>query len=780
MNIAGKQFIKFCVVGVIATAVNYAAFFILYQLGINYLIASGAGFIFGVAVGYPLNMKWSFADLSSTKSSSISIYVSVYIFSLFLSIALLYSLVNFLHIIPTIANIICIFITTITNFVGVKYLSFYDSTKKTDIFINVKQIILKLSRSPLFYIGLIIKIILIFVFSDDYFLSKVSHSYDSAYTVPVVYIFTIINQFSSLYIYKLFLLLCDFVILLILLSWLKGYFKRVLKVYWFSPLIAYIVYYLGYIDILAIMLIFLSTFLLFKRKTWLSFMILGIALSIKIPVILIIPFFMIYAFFVGIPIKKIILFPIVIVVVFIILNIQSITDPSFLTSVLLDNSKSLVLIPNFKYDDSLYVYIVPALYILLILYAYYLQIRSKDMLIIFVGFVFATILIFINSNPSWYIWFVPFLIYFYLQIDYRNIKFLILLQVVFLVYFILFPYNNSPVLLESFPFNIDKTRNILFTLLQTLMLINIFLVYRNGIAKIANKKLVSKKIYLGIGGDSGSGKTTFSNLISSLFDANNTFVIHGDDTHKWERGNSNWQNFTHLNPKANNLNKEFSFLLSLNDTKNFLRKVYDHDTGKFVKRKINNVFSRLVIYEGLHPFYLKRIRDFFDAKIFIYPDSSLQIHWKIIRDAKKRGYTKEQVIKQLTDRQNDSDKYIKSQAKFADIIVSFKPVIPIFNIGDENEEVEYYLSLQIVNSVQIDDFIDEISSIDSLKIESLYNEDHYIINIKGNISKEQVEALANRLPLSMVGINNPVWEDGYNGILQLIILYYILEICNVY
>ena len=42
----------------------------------------------------------------------------------------------------------------------------------------------------------------------------------------------------------------------------------------------------------------------------------------------------------------------------------------------------------------------------------------------------------------------------------------------------------------------------------------------------------------------------------NIFGKNFTQIIHGDDNHKWERGHEKWLEYTHLNPKANNLYKE--------------------------------------------------------------------------------------------------------------------------------------------------------------------------------------------------------------------------------
>ena len=71
---------------------------------------------------------------------------------------------------------------------------------------------------------------------------------------------------------------------------------------------------------------------------------------------------------------------------------------------------------------------------------------------------------------------------------------------------------------------------------------------------------MKKNRVISISGPSGVGKTTISNLIISVLEANSAIIISGDDSHKWERGSDNWKNFTHLNPEANNIDKEFKQL----------------------------------------------------------------------------------------------------------------------------------------------------------------------------------------------------------------------------
>ncbi|MCS7005744.1 MAG: GtrA family protein [Cytophagales bacterium] len=119
-----KQAFRFGVVGGISTIVNYGVYYVLYQfIGLHYQIASAIGFITGVFVGYGLNKYWTF-ESHEKQSAEIAKYFGVYIASLLLSLGFLYVCVEVIKISANIANLFAICLTTMTNFLGTKFLVF--------------------------------------------------------------------------------------------------------------------------------------------------------------------------------------------------------------------------------------------------------------------------------------------------------------------------------------------------------------------------------------------------------------------------------------------------------------------------------------------------------------------------------------------------------------------------------------------------------------------------------------------------------------------------------
>ncbi len=192
-----------------------------------------------------------------------------------------------------------------------------------------------------------------------------------------------------------------------------------------------------------------------------------------------------------------------------------------------------------------------------------------------------------------------------------------------------------------------------------------------------------RPILIGIGGNSGAGKSTLAHAIQQTLPAG-TPIISGDDMHRWQRGDPHWLETTHLNPSANDLEEDARHLVALRNGQTVYRRHYDHSTGRFTE-PLPITPTQFMIYEGLHPFYLAKMRNLFDVKIFLQPEETLENHRKIIRDREKRGYTPEKVMEQILRRMPDRRSYIDIQAHHADIMVESYCISPIRELGNSAE-----------------------------------------------------------------------------------------------
>ena len=116
---------RFLVVGVISTVINYSIYFLLIRgFEINYLVSSASGFLAGVAVGYFLNKNWTYSVSQPTNILMVARYLAVYVLSLVAGLAFLYVLVDKFSVHPLAANVAAIMLTTCTNFLGTKFFAF--------------------------------------------------------------------------------------------------------------------------------------------------------------------------------------------------------------------------------------------------------------------------------------------------------------------------------------------------------------------------------------------------------------------------------------------------------------------------------------------------------------------------------------------------------------------------------------------------------------------------------------------------------------------------------
>lgn len=175
-------------------------------------------------------------------------------------------------------------------------------------------------------------------------------------------------------------------------------------------------------------------------------------------------------------------------------------------------------------------------------------------------------------------------------------------------------------------------------------------------------------LLIGLAGDSGAGKSSFLNLFLNL-GKDNVLIVEGDAYHKWERGNKNWEKFTHLDPKANRLDLSFKDMKSLKDGKSISFREYNHSTGKFDPEKTLDP-KKIIVYAGLHSLYTSDLRSIEDIKIYLNTDENLRLFWKYKRDINERGCTKSDVDEFLRRRMRDSKIYIQPQMYYADIIVN--------------------------------------------------------------------------------------------------------------
>lgn len=677
-----------------------------------------------------------------------------------------------------------------------------------------------LGKSKLFWAGVLIKLLVAVFFASSYlrelfapfgnyfigsgfddpyqYFNQHGKGIEFPYPPFMLYLFTLprmilwplfpgswdVFSLADSILYRIPLFLADFAILLVLIRWLKTRTRQVLIWYWLSPVLIYINYFHGQLDVIPMALMMISLYFLFKYKWIPAFVVLGLAIATKTNMVLVAPFYVLYLFKASqVQWNKIGLAVLCLFLTVLLVNLPYLQRPDFVQMVYNNPVQKQIFDLYYQFNSSLKIYFIPAVYFILVIYYYNFRFVNRDQLVLFLAFTFLALTLMIAPMQGWYYWILPLLVYFIIRQNVREKQVFVLLTVLYFVYFGLIPESDYLVSgnFEALRWadtaiqNDPKYLNVAFTLLQTTLVLTGYLVFNKGIGSNIQSKFLSQPYLLGIGGDSASGKSTLSDALSSVFEQVNTSIIRGDDMHKWERGNENWNTFTHLDPRANKIHQDLEHARVLKSGKSIQRRNYDHSTGKFTLPKFIKP-NKLIVFEGLHSFYLNNQAQVYDLRIFMEPDEKLRMWWKVQRDVAKRGYSPEKVLEQLRLREEDSMKYIRTQANQADIVASFYAVNDIDPIRQEVEPV-IGLKLTLSNDTDLDAVLERLKPVQTLNIDHYYESDRQYITINGEISKEQIEAIADRcLPeLEDIGVYNSEWKENYEGLLQLIITFTIFN-----
>jgi len=189
---------------------------------------------------------------------------------------------------------------------------------------------------------------------------------------------------------------------------------------------------------------------------------------------------------------------------------------------------------------------------------------------------------------------------------------------------------------------------------------------------LMNRILESGRVFVfGVAGDSGSGKTTLSSGIKRILGEKMVASFSMDDYHSLDRQQRKDLGITPLDPAANHLDLLADHLEALRRGEGIDKPVYDHSNGQ-IKGTASFGPAPVIIIEGLHPFYTEKLRNLVDFKIFIDPSREVKRLWKIRRDMCDRGYDREQVMKEILQREPDYKLYVDIQKVYAEVVVKIQ------------------------------------------------------------------------------------------------------------
>jgi phosphoribulokinase len=241
---------------------------------------------------------------------------------------------------------------------------------------------------------------------------------------------------------------------------------------------------------------------------------------------------------------------------------------------------------------------------------------------------------------------------------------------------------------------------------------------------------------IGVAGDSGSGKTTFTNAIRQIFGPDLVATITLDDYHKYDREERKKLDITPLHPDANNLAQLEADVVRLKQGYAIQKPVYNHATGTF-DPSVPFVSKKIIILEGLHTLFTPRLRELIDFSVFVDPDREVKYAWKQKRDTKNRGYSPADVAEEIARREKDYEEFIAPQRCLADAVIR----ISASRYGKEKGASENIYRISLLQHRMNHQVADVDLNIDLYSLLSFHDHDFMIEFSTENVACARMRAL---------------------------------------
>lgn len=179
-------------------------------------------------------------------------------------------------------------------------------------------------------------------------------------------------------------------------------------------------------------------------------------------------------------------------------------------------------------------------------------------------------------------------------------------------------------------------------------------------------------LLIGIGGGTGSGKTTIATRIKESFKDARVVVIPQDAYYKdrshlnpEERGRINYDH-----PDAFDTDLLIKHLNELKLGNPVEMPIYDFKTHTRLPQTIQVEPGEVIILEGILVLYDQRVRELLDIRIFVDTPDDIRFIRRLVRDVKERGRTVESVINQYLETVRPMHlEFVEPTKSFADVII---------------------------------------------------------------------------------------------------------------
>lgn len=438
----------------------------------------------------------------------------------------------------------------------------------------------------------------------------------------------------------------------------------------FSPFLLYATYVLGLNDLLPALSIFLMGCEVTKNRWGRVGLYFGITLCLKIGLVVILPFVLIYA--IGTKNSKQIVALAKGFVPFLGLAVLPLAWSSGYMEMVLRSPEFLRALDFSVTFGELSIYLLPVGYFAILLAFWSLRRTTQPHLLTFISISLLTIASLQVRSVGWFLWGLFLSTHLMRKIRSRILFLFYIWQSTVAGFYL---YKSG--LIEFRLFNNlswitdESVLSLLFTLNLTLSTLLIYKLFSEASNVLDPYSLEKKPLSISIAGDSGVGKDTLCVGLSNILNSDSISYILGDDYHIEERKGLIWNTRTHLDTSANELsrfNRDIGLILR---RKPVSARHYDHATGKFTPVRVIQP-SDFLLVNGLHALTVPEVTSF-DLKIFMKMEETLRVKLKVQRDVEIRGHSNESIVRSsIARRKGDSMKYIDVQSELADLVIETK------------------------------------------------------------------------------------------------------------
>jgi len=583
----------------------------------------------------------------------------------------------------------------------------------------------------------------------------------------VVDVFTGLSYFSGLG-FRVSLLGADLLLLSLLLQQFEKHWRGLLLHYWLSPIVIFITYWHGQMDLVPIVIFIFSISMLRKSKLISSSLILAASVAAKHSMVIILPFIIIYLWFKRSVIADVYKFIIYFLLTLILIEGLFLFDAGFQHMVLENREINKIFWLSISMGEGLQIYILPLVYLLLVYFTWRLRRMNYDLLLATLGVAFGIVILLTPAPTGWFLWLSPMLALHYSRGNGGSVILGVLFSFVFVIYHFIYSSGSQMIFLEDTVVLINilqffenlQIRSLLNTILVGIVSVIVLQIFRDGIRGSDYYHLGKKPLVIGISGGIGSGKNSFAKALVDLFGENKVLKLLGEDYSNWDKSSPMWKTITRYDPRSS---RHFTMISDLRKILNgewIKRRTLNQETGRFSIEEVQKG-HQVILISGLHALYSKQLVDMQDVGFFLNSEDGCKEH--------------------ILD-QEDMEKYIHPQATQANVVYKLSPINSEIDSSELNDN-RLRLNIKIQNGAYYQELMRVLIGVCGLQVgvDELDEYGNVELTVQGEIQSEDIRfASIMVIPHLSEFINQEEgFCDGMLGVMQLVALMEIDEILKI-